>query len=137
MVRYVSGKNSTIMIISSSCSYWFVNILSMRVAVLSVTLVGRFIRGMNEVENTMLTKSDVGVWLLDFNKSILKSPSIYACQFSLLIFCRISRIFSLKSVMLELGGLYTQPMIMFLWDISISTNKHSSTSEDINNSSIS
>ena len=42
---------------------------------LSVTLVGRF-RGMNEVENTVLTKADVGVWLLDVNKSILKSPSI-------------------------------------------------------------
>ena len=104
---------------------------------LSVTPVGRFIRGMNEVENTVLTKSDVGVWLLDFNKSILKLPSIYACRFSLLILCRISIIFSLKSVMLELGGLYTQPMIMFLWDISIFTNKHSSTSKDINNSSIS
>ena len=49
----------------------FVKILSIIVAELSVTRVGRFTRGMNDMENIALTKSVVGEWLSYFRRSIL------------------------------------------------------------------
>ncbi len=102
-----------------------VNLLSMRVALCVVILVGRVTEGLRPILYNELINSVVALCSCGISKSLLKSPQTKTF-FLLLILLYSSENFSLNVLIQDQGFLYMQLTNMFFYfSISISAMMHS------------
>ena len=105
------------------------NMLSIKVWVRLVNLVGEVMLGTRLVEYMVLRKSETFLFESHFRRSVLKSSSNISTLFSLINFSEKGfRYSSLNALCCIHGCLYMHPTTMFLvslWIISIETDSNS------------